>query len=160
MNTEDFFQSKAFKGIILAIAGLIILVFVFGMGVFVGMKRANFSFKWADQYHRNFGGPQNGFFGDFMGMDREFSNANGSFGQIIKIDPAGQTLTIKDVSNVEKNILLNNKTTIVFQRKNMKLSDLKLNDNVVVIGEPNSSGQIIAELIRVMPQPPVKNSAQ
>jgi hypothetical protein len=50
--------------------------------------------------------------------------------------------------------LVNNKTTIIYQRKNIKLSDLKVDDNIVVVGEPNSSGQIIAVLIRVMPQKP------
>ncbi|MGA2418333.1 MAG: hypothetical protein ABSF55_03790 [Candidatus Staskawiczbacteria bacterium] len=152
---KDILQSKLFRGIILGIAGLIILAFVFGLGVFIGMKRADFSFQWAEEYHQNFGGPQGGIFGNFMGTDREFANANGSFGQIIKIDPATETLTIKDASNnVEKNILVSDKTTIVYQRKNIKLSDLKLNDSVVVIGDPNSSGQIQAELIRVMPQKP------
>lgn len=135
----------------MGIAGLIILAFVFGLGVFVGMKRANFSFQWADEYHRNFGGPQGGFLGDFFGTDRESANANGSFGQIISIDQTAQTFTIKDAGNVEKNILVNSQTIIVFQKKNMKLSDLKISDNVVVVGEPNSSGQIVAELIRVMP---------
>ena len=46
---EDIFQSKLFKGIVLGIAGFIILVFVFGLGVFVGAKRADFSFQWADE---------------------------------------------------------------------------------------------------------------
>jgi hypothetical protein len=148
---KDILQSKLFKGIILGIAGLIILVFVFGLGVFVGCKRAEFSFRWAEAYHRNFAGPQEGFLGNFMGMMGEPANANGSFGQIIKIDLTAQTLTIKDAGNIEKNILVSNKTTIIYQRKSIKLSGLKLNDNVVVIGEPDDGGQIQAELIRLMP---------
>jgi len=151
---KNILESKLFKGIILGIAGLIVLAVVFGLGVSVGTQRANYSFRWADQYHRNFGGPQGGFFGDFFGSEKELPNANGSFGQIIKIDQTSQSLTIKDIGNVEKNILLNNQTTIVSQRKTLKLSNLKLNDNVVVIGNPNNSGQIQAELIRVMPQKP------
>jgi hypothetical protein len=151
---ENFLQSKLFKGIILGIAVTLILAFVFGLGVFVGSKRANFSFRWAEEYHRNFGGPQGGIFGNFMGMDREFANANGSFGQIIKIDTAGNSITINEPGNVEKNILADSDTTIVYQKKNIQLSELKINDSVVVIGEPNNSGQIHAELIRVMPAPP------
>jgi hypothetical protein len=146
---KDILQSKLFKGIILGVSGLIILVFVFGLGVFVGSERAEFSFKWAAAYHRNFGGPQGG----FLGIIGEPANANGSFGQVIKIDATANTLTIKDSSNVEKNILINDKTTIIYQRKNLKLSDLKLNDNVVVIGDPDNNGQIQAELIRLMPAP-------
>lgn len=156
MEIDNFFQSKSFKGIILGLASLIVLTFVFGLGVFVGLERANFSFRWADEYHRDFGGPQGGFFGDFIGTGKELPNTNGSFGQVIKIDLTANTLTIKDENNVEKNILTGNKTTIIYQRKKIKLSDLKTDDNVVVIGEPNTSGEIEAELVRVLPpMPPV-----
>ena len=153
MKIENLFQSKQFRWVILALAVFLILAFVFGLGIFVGTKRADFSFAWADAYHRNFGGPQGGVFGDFMG--KEFTDANGVFGQIIKID--GQNLTIKGKDNVEKIVLLGDKTTIVFQRKSEKLSDLKTGDSVVVVGDPNNNGQIQAELIRVLPPLP-KNS--
>jgi hypothetical protein len=148
---EDIFQSKIFKWVIVGVACFIILTFVFGLGVFVGGRRANFSFKWAEEYHRNFSGPQDGFFGNFMDMDREFSNANGSFGQIIEVNAEDGTLTIKDIGNVEKEILTSNRTSIVFQRNNLEISDLKIGDSVVIIGEPTNAGQITAELIRVMP---------
>ena len=59
-----------------------------------------------------------------------------------------------DGDNTEKTILVSDKTTIIYQRKNIKLSDLKVDDNIVVVGEPNNSGQITAELIRVMSNPP------
>lgn len=153
----DFFQSKTLKWIILAIGALVVLVFVFCIGVFVGTERADFSFEWADQYHRNFAGPQGGFFGDFMGMDRQFTNANGIFGQIIAINNDVLTVKDNDGDNTEKNILANNKTTIILQKKNIKLSDLKIDDNIVVIGEPDNTGEIQAKLIRVMPALPNKN---
>jgi hypothetical protein len=86
-----------------------------------------------------------------MGMDRELPNANGSFGKIIKIDLETKVLTIKGASSVEKNILVSDKTIIVLQKENIKLSDLKVDENIVVMGEPNASGQIEALLIRVMP---------
>jgi|SRR3989339_37342 len=151
MNTNNILESKLFKAIILSIAVLIILVFVFGLGVFVGTKKADFSFRWADQYHRNFGGPQRGFFGDIMG--NQFTNSNGVFGQILKID--GQILIIKGRGNAEKSILVSDKTSIIRQRDNIKLFDLKTDDIVVVIGEPNDNGQIEAKLIRVLPPSPM-----
>ena len=150
MEKNNIVDSKLFGIIILSVAGLIILAFVFGLGVFVGTKKADFSFRWAEEYHKNFGGPQQGFFGNMMG--EEFTNANGVFGQIIKIDSG--SLTVKDKDNVEKIILVGDKVSILYQRKNMKLSDLKVGDIVVVIGDPNSNGQIQAELIRLMPAPP------
>jgi len=150
MTIDELFQSKLFRGIILAIMGIIIFVFIFGLGVFVGTKRADFSFRWAEEYHKNFGGPQNGFFGNMMG--NEFTDANGVFGQVIKIE--GQILTIKGRDNVEKNILVTDETTIVYQKKNIKLSEVKIDESVIVIGDPDNNGQIQAELIRVLPMPP------
>ena len=153
---QNFLQSNLFKGIIIGLGCLIILTFVFSLGISVGMKRASFAFAWADQYHHNFGGPQGGLFGDFPGMmnNSEFANANGSYGQIINISNNVITVKDNDGDNTEKNILVGNKTTIILQRKNIKLSDLKMGDAIVTIGAPNSSGQIQAELIRVMPARP------
>lgn len=153
MKPEKFFQSKIFTGIVLAAGIIISLAIVFRIGVFVGQERANFSFEWAKEYHRNFGGPSGGFLGQIPG--RDFTNGNGLFGQIIKIDFSSDgnqaTITIKGSDNIEKIVLAGQDTTIRTQRQNVKLSDLKIDDTVVIIGNPNNSGQIQAELIRIMP---------
>jgi hypothetical protein len=159
-NIEDVFQSKLFRAVILGTTGLIILALVFGLGVFAGQKRANFSFRWADSYHRNFGGPQGGIFGEFTGMDKEFTNSNGCFGQIISVDEENGILTIKDARNVEKSIVATSKAPILLQRKIIEFSELNVGDSVVVIGEPNDSGQIEAGLIRVIPPPKLTPSVQ
>ena len=44
-----------------------------------------------------------------------------------------------------------NDTQVEDMRSKIANTDLKLNDFVVVIGEPNSQGQIEAKFIRVMP---------
>jgi hypothetical protein len=152
---KDILQTKIFGIIILSITGLVILVFVFGLGIVVGTKRADFSFQWAEAYHKNFGGPAGGFFGNMMGDS--FTNANGVFGQIIKID--GQSLTIKGGDGTEKIVIADDDVTIKFQTKNEKISDLKIGDNIVAIGEPNANGQIDAQLIRVMPSLPAAISS-
>jgi hypothetical protein len=149
MKIEDFFQSKIFKWITLGVACFLILAFVFGVGVFVGAKRADFSFRWAEEYHRNFAGPEGGFFGNIMDTKNGFIDANGCIGQIININ--GQKLTIKGKDNVEKIVLVSDKTTIIFQRKDLKLSELKADDNIIIMGRPNDQGQIEADFIRVMP---------
>jgi len=150
MNTENIFESKSFKIAVLITGCLIILVFVFCLGVMVGTERAEFSFGWAQSYHQNFGGPQEGFLGGMMG--KNFTDANGVYGQIVKID--GNILTVQGKDNIEKNVLVNDDTTIVCQRQNIKLADLKINDNVVIIGDPIDGGQIQAGLIRIMPMAP------
>lgn len=143
-----------FKGILLGIAALVILLLVLGVGMFVGFKKATFSFRWGENYHRNFGGPRGGFLGDFMRRDftgKDFIGAHGVFGQIIKID--SQELVVKGRDNVEELVLVKDDTVIQRFREAVKLNELKVDDYIVVIGEPNDSGQIEAKFIRVMPLP-------
>jgi len=152
MDINKIFSSKIFQGIIIGIVILIILLLVFKAGTMVGIRKADFSCRWSDNYHRNFGGPKGGFWGGFD--DRNFMEANGTFGQIIKIE--GNVITIKDRQSTEKVILLDDKTAIRSMRNTLKLSDLKVDDNIVVIGEPNQAGQIAAKLIRLVPPPPAE----
>lgn len=154
-GVNKIFQSKKLRVTLIAIGTLIILLVVFQVGMAVGFRKASFSYSWAENYHRNFAGPREGFLGNFMG--RDFIDAHGVFGSIIKID--GSTLVIKGANNVEKTILLKDDTTIERLRETIKLSDLKVDDNIVVIGSPNDSGQIVAELIRVMPASPPSSAS-
>jgi len=147
MDTNKFFQSKVFIVIILGIGALVILLFGFKVGEIVGAKKADFSCRWSDNYQRNFGGPRGGFPGGFG--DQDFIEANGTFGQIIKVD--GSTLIVKGRNDIEKVILVKDATTIKRLQDTIKLSDLKADDSVVVIGQANDLGQIEAKLIRVMP---------
>jgi len=154
MDINKILQSKAFTGVIIAVIALIILLLGFKLGSIVGAKRANFSCRWSDNYHRNFGGPQNGFLGGIG--DKDFIEANGTFGQIIKTDSSN--IVIRGRNDIEKTILINDETVIKSLQKTVKPSDLEVDDMVVVIGEPNNSGQIEAKLIRVMPPLPTPPS--
>ena len=170
---NKFFQSKVFKRVTLGVVAFIIILIVFGLGTFVGFRKANFSYRWGENYHQNFAGPRGGFFDDFGG--RDFINAHGVIGQIIKIDPStgsthsnnsgqagspqassGQaaTLVIKGMDNIEKIVLIEDGTIIERLRETLKPANLKVDDTVVVIGQPNDAGQIEAKFIRLMPPPP------
>jgi len=142
------------KGIIIGLAVFIVIVLIFGAGIFVGGMKARFSYRWAESYHKNFAGPQGGFFGDWRApipipFPGDFIESHGTFGQIIKIE--GNTLIIKGRGDVEKVVLVTEKTIIQSGRKDIKISDLKVDDQVVIIGSPNEQGQIEAKLIRVFP---------
>ncbi|MBI4991681.1 MAG: hypothetical protein HZB99_00485 [Candidatus Harrisonbacteria bacterium] len=149
MDFNEFFQSKIFKIVLIAIGALIVMILVFKAGEFTGYRKARFSYKWGENYHRNFAGPKGGFFGDFRRSfgDRDYINAHGTFGSIIRID--GSTLIIKGKGEVEKTVLVSDKTTIDSRRESLKASDLKVDDQVVIIGSPNDQGQIEAKFIRV-----------
>ncbi len=140
-----YLQSKKFKIIMVAIVAIIVLLLAFKAGEFVGFKKAGFSYQWGENYQRNFGGPRGGMFNDFMGKD--FMNAHGNAGSIIKID--ANVLIIKGQKNVEQTIVVSDQTMIRRQQDILKVSDLKVDDRVTVIGSPNKEGQIEAKLIRV-----------
>ncbi len=149
IDFDKIFRSKKLKIALLALGIFIVLLLVFQAGMAVGFRKANFSFRWAENYHQNFAGPRGGFFGDFRRdfEGKDFIGSHGVFGSIIKID--NSTLVVKGTDNTEKIILLKDDTTINRLQEKIKAGDLKVDDNIVVIGSPNDSGQIEAKLIRV-----------
>ena len=136
------------KWVILGLLVIVVVALVFGAGIFIGERKARFSYRWAEQYQRNFAGPRAGFFTDWRSLPRgDFLEGNGVFGSIIKIE--GNTLIIKGQGDIEKVVLVNDKTSFKAGMKDIKISDLKVDDWVVIIGNPNEQGQIEARLIRL-----------
>ncbi|MFA6252314.1 MAG: hypothetical protein WCX74_02860 [Candidatus Paceibacterota bacterium] len=143
--------------VFLIIGEIILLLVTFEIGAIVGFKGADFSCNMDKNYGRNFGGM------DFNFPDKgRFEGAHGILGQIMKID--GETIIMKDVDSTEKVILVKGDVAIKKFKDDIKLSDLKVDDKIVVIGNPNEKGEIEAKLIRWMPNqmdaqnPPVDNS--
>ena len=150
MDFNKFLQSKTFKIILLGIGIFVVILLIFQLGLTVGFRKARFSYRWEENYHKNFAGPRNGFLKDFTGKD--FIEANGVFGSIIEI--GSSTLIIKGRNDTEKIILLKIDTAIKRFQKTIKPEDLKIDESIVVIGSPNDAGQIEAKLIRVTPPAP------
>lgn len=146
-HNNDTTVTHILKLVIVAILCFVAIILVFGVGMFVGQQRAQFSYYWAENYHRNFGGPQKGIFGNFP--EQDFINPHGIFGKVMTLDAA--TVVIKGQDNMEKTVIVSPQTTIRNNTKILKLSDIKINDTVVVIGSPDSHGQIEAKFIRVLP---------
>jgi len=144
-------QSKTFRRVLWGIGIAIILLAAFKAGEFVGFRKASFSYRWGENYYRSFTGPRGGFFGELGG--RDFMMGHGTSGTIVKV--ATSTLVVQDRDNAEKVILITKNTVVNRFRDTIPASDLKENDNVVIIGSPNDAGQIEAKLIRVLPPPGV-----
>lgn len=146
MDFNKFFHSKVFKISFVAVAAVIAALLIFRLGVFVGYRKANFSYRWAENYHKNFGGSREGFFNDFY--EKDFIDGHGVSGSIMKID--GNVLAIKSEDNTEKAVSISDKTVIRSRMDIIKIADLKVDDRIVIIGSPNDQGQIEAKFIRVM----------
>lgn len=150
---KNFFESQTFRTVLTAVGIIAIALFIFQIGVFVGYKKASFSFGWSANYHRNFGGPeQKGFMARLPFppelRDNEFLNPHGIVGTILKID-GNTTIIIKGKDNAEKVIIIPENISIFDRKEDIKISDLKIDDEIMVIGSPNRQGQIEAKFIRI-----------
>lgn len=152
MDYKTFIASKQLRGFLAGIAVFIVLLVAFRAGMSVGFQKADFSYRFGDNYHRNIAGPKGGFRGGMEG--RDYMNAHGLIGQIIKIDSG--SLVIRSREGQEKIVAVTDQTSIARFRDSIKASDLRIDDLLVVIGEPDIRGVINAKLIRIMP--PVQNS--
>lgn len=140
-------NSDILKWIIIGLLFIVVIVLVFGVGIWVGGKKAKFSYHWAEQYHKNFAGPRVGFFSDWRNFPRgDFIEGHGAFGEIIELQVSG--FVIKGRGDVEKVIVTTEDTIIKKGRKTVK-DKLKVGDRAVIIGSPNEEGQIEAKLIRI-----------
>ncbi len=144
-----FFQSKTLRTIIYVVGAMLLLLVVFKAGEMVESQRADFAYRWSQNYYPNFVGEPYSRMG-FGGND--FMTAHGVFGPIISID--APSLVVQDAnSNVEKDVITSTRTSIVEFNSSIPFSNLGVNEQVIVIGSPDSSGQIQARLIRVIPAP-------
>lgn len=133
------------------VGALFVLLLVFKVGEYVGIRKATFSYNWGNNYYRNFmGHGRMAIGGGFRGED--FLMGHGVGGPILK--NSSSTLIIQDRDGAEKIVLLSENTLIKRFRDDISGSDLKPGEWVVVLGNPNEEGQIEAKLVRVLPPPP------
>jgi len=76
---------------------------------------------------------------------------HGAVGRIIKVSLP--TMVVSGPDNLEKVVMIKDDTIVRQFRSDLKPGDLKIDQNVVVVGSPNEDGQIEAKLIRLMPAP-------
>ncbi len=148
-KVNKFFESKVFKYVIYGLATVFILSFVFQAGVMVGFRKASFSHNWGNNYERNFG--PNRQIPRFIDEGRGMMNAHGAVGRIIKVE--SPNIIVLDKDQTEKIVKINEDTSILERKEKVDKNILAVDQFVIVIGNPNDTGQIEAKLIRIMPNP-------
>jgi hypothetical protein len=157
-NIKQFLSgNKLIKVILIGFLAIVLALAIFSAGMFVGFRKARFSYQWGENYHRLFGGPPLGRPMEQRGSPRQnfmreargddFINPNGVSGLVIKY--ATGTLYIKGDDNTERNVLVSDQTLIRHGQDTILPEDLKADEQVVILGVPSSTGQIEAKLIRV-----------
>lgn len=152
---KKILESKIIVGILYGVGGVLVALFIFAAGVDVGFDKASFGRNWGDNYERNFGMMGRNGLGGIMG---HFPNAHGAVGKIIKVELP--TIIVQDKDNTEKVILIKDDTKIQNGTKeNSNINDLQLDGYIIVIGSPNTQGQIEAKFIRILPSPDFINNS-
>jgi len=164
-DIEKITQSKYFLSVLGVLGCLIAGAIIFSAGVYVGEHRARYSYQWGANYERNFlggpgriggapglGGPGGDENGRPLGMmrnfeGRDFRNGHGMAGTVVSI--SDNNIVVKDRIGKENTIAVSEKTLIKNGQADIKITDLKNDDNIVVIGSPGDIGVVNADLIRV-----------
>lgn len=146
MDLKNISESKKVRNIIITIGIIIVVLSILFVGMNIGEHRARFASEFGNNYERNFVGPINMMGGNF---GRMMPNGNGAVGKIVSLNLP--QIVVSGPDNLEKTVIISASTTIREFQQNLKNTDLKVGDSVIVIGNPNTTGQIEAGLIRVMP---------
>lgn len=149
MDFRDIHKSKTVRGILIGLGVAVLVLGIFQAGMVAGYNKARFGGRYGDNFERNFIGPREGDFGERF-SDQGMPSGHGAVGEIVSITLP--KVIVAGPDNLEKIILIGDKTIIREFRNQMPNTDLKIGDHVVVLGSPNSEGQIEAKLIRVLPQ--------
>ena len=145
MQLKSFFSSQPFKWTLIVLLQIIVVLGVFRLGVVVGFHKATFSLRWGENYHHLFGGPRRGWGAEFRRDD--YISGSGIVGTVLKV--ATSTLTIRGKDNVERSVAVDANTVIRRQRDNATAADIVVDEPILVIGSPSSTGQIEAKFIRL-----------
>jgi hypothetical protein len=146
-----------FKTILYGLFGMLAVLAVFQVGVLVGYRKASYSYRWTDNYHKMFAGPARGFAFEKrlrppppMRRERGFMDAHGMFGVVLKADP--DALIIEDKDGMEKTVILTPRTVVRDRDLDIRHDQIPTDAQVVIIGRPTGRGEVEAKLIRVIPQ--------
>ncbi|MBI3632362.1 MAG: hypothetical protein HY225_02850 [Candidatus Vogelbacteria bacterium] len=150
MNLKELFKKIKTRVSLYILAGIIAALLIFRAGMSVGFHQASFSYHFGDRYYQSFGRMRGG---NFRGLGEEFGDTYGTSGKIIKITLP--KIIIESQDNSEKVVTVEDSTTtstiIRSQRDSIKSSDLRVGDNIIVLGSPDDNAEINARLIRVIP---------
>lgn len=147
MELKNLAQSKIFHGVIFGIVLAIVALLIFRAGVFVGYRRAAFSYRFGENYYRTFDDGRRGQAPAFLRGD--LPGGHGAIGKVVRVTLP--TFVVAGRDNIEKIVLIKEDTIVRRFRETIKATDLKVGDSVVVLGEPNDEAQVEAKLIRILP---------
>ena len=147
MDIQKITESTWFTKALIAIGLVLTALIVFQAGMYVGVRKAELSFRMGDNYYRALG--PGGFPGGPLGD--ELSEADGASGTVVSVSLP--TFIVADRGG-EKVIAVSDQTTIRLLRDATSSSAIVPGESAIIIGEPNDKGEIEATFVRLLPPPP------
>lgn len=152
MDISKFVKSKILVWVVAGFIELAIILGAFRVGMLVGFNKANFSYRWGENYHHLFGGPSRGWFAQGLGFMSQFDkddfiSSHNVVGSIIKI--SSSAIVVKTANDTEQSLAISPWTIIRKGNADVQVNDLKENDRVVAFGSPSSTGQIEVKFMRI-----------
>lgn len=153
---KNLHKNKPAQTVIAILLFLIIILTAFQAGIFIGYQKASFSNNLGNKYYKQaFEGDRRN--GGMMGFfDKDLPGGNGAVGKIVRIDT--ESILVATPDNVEKTIKINNDTLIRKFRDKIEIKELKVGDQIIVLGSQNDKAEVEAKLIRLLPPPPPQES--
>ena len=145
MDIKNLFGQKIWKWFLIVLSGMVILVFVFGLGVQVGFNKSRALFLFGQP---GIGRPQRGFGPFGMVPGPGMMQGHGTVGFITKI--SGNEVVVKNVSGAEVVVTIDQNTIVRKERTAVGIKDLTVGNQVVIFGQPALDGTLVAKLIRVV----------
>ncbi|MFA6050041.1 MAG: hypothetical protein WC761_02485 [Candidatus Paceibacterota bacterium] len=156
MDLKDLHQSRTVRGILIGIIATLIVITIFQAGVFVGYRKAAFSFRMGDNYYKTFRG------GEAMkvvGFDNgPIPGGHGAVGRIVRINLP--ELVIVSEGDIEKTVIIGSSTLIKRFDDNIPPQEIMTDDYAVILGSPDEEAKIIAKFVRLIPTPQMMGQAE
>lgn len=148
-HAAESLRAPRTSALVRILALLLLLALVFWIGTAVGYRKAEFSYRFSDNYFQAFGGNRANL--TMMGLNRQDAlvSGRGTVGKVL--NASLPTILVSDRDGTEKSVLITNETVVRSARMDIASSSIKADDFVVVIGSPDATGRIIATFVRVMP---------
>ena len=146
MNT--ILNSKKTRAILWIVGGIATVLVVFGAGMVVGYRQGIFASRFGRDYLANFRGGVS-MMADVMPGGPPPLNQYGIAGTVLGVDPSSSVISVEGPSGDEGWVVVNGRTMIREENRTVPLTDVIPGNTIVVIGDPNGQGQVLARFIRV-----------
>lgn len=143
-------RNRVLKAAVVITGILLVAVGSFAAGFSAGIHKARFSYRFGENYERNFMKSERQDMKDriMKKMDGKlFRSGHGVAGQILSIREG--SIIVSSPEGQENSIVISDDTVIMKGGEKVTSGDLGSGDRIVVLGRPGDDGVIQADLVRV-----------